>query len=283
MILNNIHDPDVKEVFETLEEAFMHLEIDYYLIGAFAREVWYTTRTHSIHSRRTKDIDFAVLVGSLQEYEALQSYLTKHYNFQTIKANAFVMLAPNQIQIDMLPFGEIASESIVAIDGLGLTSINVDGFLEVYQNGTKQLGLESGNLFKVASLSSIVLLKFISFEDRPEMRLKDARDIANIINHFFDLESELIYSEAHVEIFREEAVLESMSLQEISSIVIGRSIRSVIISNEVLFNRIDNFLNVQIIEADSSAFIRNMSVEVNLSIAEMIKWLKSILQGLTGT
>lgn len=96
------------------------------------------------------------------------------------------------MQIDILPFGEIGIDDWIKITGEGLTNIKVNGFMEVYQSGTEDVEMETGHHFKIATLSSIVLLKLIAFDDRPEIRFKDARYIANIISHFFDLHADLI-------------------------------------------------------------------------------------------
>lgn len=41
MILNLSNNPDLKEVFVALEDAFVSTGIDYFLIGAQARDHWY--------------------------------------------------------------------------------------------------------------------------------------------------------------------------------------------------------------------------------------------------
>jgi predicted nucleotidyltransferase len=72
--------------------------------------------------------------------------------------------------------------------------------MEVYKSGTTELTLQTGHHFNIATLPSIVLLKLIAFDDRPENRFKDPRNIINIILHFFDLQAELIYSQ-HSDLF----------------------------------------------------------------------------------
>ena len=71
-----------------------------------------------------------------------------------------------------IPYRTIAKQTGVA---------KVNGFNEVYLAGTKTVELSTGHTFKVATLSAIVPLKFIAYDDRPEVRAKDARDIINII------------------------------------------------------------------------------------------------------
>lgn len=88
------------------------------------------------------------------------------------------MIAPGGEQVDILPFGEIAIDDTIQLQGEGLTSIRVNGFQEVYDAGIQSIQLDSGQSFQVATLPSIVLLKLIAFDDRPEQRMKGPRDIS---------------------------------------------------------------------------------------------------------
>jgi predicted nucleotidyltransferase len=190
MNLNNIREGELTDAFNALEDAFTKTRTDYYIIGALAKNVWYSRGNKTM--RQTRDVDFAVLVGSQQDYESIRNYLKENSNFTTTKENAFVMLAPSGVQVDILPFGEIEIDDGVHIDGAGLTNVKVNGFMEVYQGGTSEVEMYTGHAFKVATLPSIILLKLIAYDDRPEHRSKDARDISGIITHFFDLQANLI-------------------------------------------------------------------------------------------
>lgn len=224
-----------------LEKTFMALGIDFYLIGAVAREVWYLRGGRQFRS--TKDIDFAVLVSNETEYDTVRQYLVDKNHFTSTKENPFVLISPGGIQVDILPFGKIAERGSVEITGSGMTSICVDGFEEVYFSGTAEANLGTGHLFKVATLPAIVLLKLIAFDDRPENRIKDARDIANIITCFFELAADLIYHEDHLDIFSgDEDILEKMSLSEISAIVIGRELKRIVGENKPLLERLTSIL-----------------------------------------
>jgi len=276
MSLNEIREGELKEVFGAIEQAFKAIGTDFYIIGAVARDVWYAKGNKSF--RRTKDVDFAVLAGSQEEYLVLRKYLKEHYNFQDIKQNAFVMFAPGNIQVDILPFGEIEINDAIDFKGQGLTSINVNGFSEVYQSGTTTMELQTGHNFKIATLPSIVFLKLIAFDDRPEHRTKDARDIANIIDHFFDLQADLIYGN-RVDLFEDEN--DQRTLQDISAIVIGREIKQICAGNNSLLERIRNILKAHIQLAENSPFIRNMVEETKRDVAQCVQWLANIRSSLT--
>jgi len=279
MNLNSVREGELKDVFDALEEAFRNLDIDYYLIGAIARDVWYARGKKDF--RKTKDVDFAVLVGNKTAYEEVRQFLKDHKNFRDTKENSFVLLTPTGVQVDILPFGEIEIDDGVNLDGAGLTNIKVNGFMEVYKAGTEEVSMLTGHVFKVATLPSIVLLKLIAFDDRPEKRLKDARDIANIINLYFDLQTDLIYGE-HSDIFlASEEQLNKVSLQEIAAMVIGREIKKVIDKNDTLLGRIKKILDDNITQSEKSPFNRNMVEETGSSLATVVSWLKSMLIGVS--
>lgn len=279
MNLSKIKDGDLKEVFDILEKAFKKLDVDFYLIGALARDVWYSRGDSAKNVRKTKDVDFAIMIGSESQYESLRSYLISNHNFQDTKENAFVLITPSMIQVDILPFGGIEMGDRVFIEGVGMTSINVNGFSEVFKDGTEEVELSTGHIFKVATLSSIILLKLISFDDRPENRLKDARDIGNILNHLFELENDLMYNQKHADLFQDKEALEKISIQEIASEIAGRTIREIIMTNPTLLNRIILILTKHMQAAESSLFVRNMSEETGLPTSEILKWLNKLLCG----
>lgn len=277
MDLSKLREDELKEIFDAIEETFNATGVDYYLIGALAKDIWYAKR--DIISRQTRDVDFAVLVGNQENYEAIRNYLKEKKHFEETKVNSFVMLSPSGIQVDILPFGEIEIDDSVTFVGGALDKIKVNGFMEVYQTGTQDLLLDTGHQFNVATLPSIVLLKIVAYDDRPEMRSKDARDIADIIHHFFDLQPTLIYSEEHLDLFSDDG--EEKTLQEISAVVIGREIKKIVSSNVGLAERIQLILQTHIDQKEESPFVKNMIAQSGSNVEQTVEQLKNILQALT--
>ena len=76
---------ELKHIFDILERSFAELEIDFYLIGALAREIWY--ERGDISFRVTKDVDYAVLVSNNEEYQGLRAHLITREKFLAIKGN----------------------------------------------------------------------------------------------------------------------------------------------------------------------------------------------------
>ncbi len=274
MSLNKIRQGDLKPVFDALEEAFNKLSINFYLIGAIARDIWYA-KGNAV-STGTRDVDFAVFIANQEDYNLLKAYLVNQKNFIESKTNAFVFISPDGLVVDILPFGEIEINDNVHIVGEGLTSIRLNGFKEVFESGTERLELETGHTFEVATLPSIVLLKLISFDDRPEQRLKDPGDIASIIQNYFDLQSDNIY-ENHTDLFDNT----DFTLQKAGARIIGREIKTIIESNTVLKRKITDILISHINQADESMFIRNMQTGDNFVLSVAVDWLNEILKGIT--
>ncbi len=272
MNLKRIREGELKDVFDALEEAFAATGTDYYIIGALARDIWYSRGSKTF--RQTRDVDFAVLVGSQEEYEAVKQYLKENKRFVDTKGNSFVMLTPSGVQVDILPFDEIEIDDGVSIAGGGLSNIKVNGFMEVYQSGTAEVEMQTGHNFKIATLPSIVLLKLIAFDDRPEKRSKDARDIANIIEHFFELQADLIYNN-HADLFSDED--DDQALQEIAAIVIGREIKAMCAANEPLRERVTRILKAHIDLKEDSLFVRNMIAETDGTVEQSVKLLQKVL------
>lgn len=266
MNLNNIREGVLKQVFDALEEAFLKKQINFYLIGALAKDVWYSMGDKMM--RTTNDVDFAVLISNKADYEEVRKYLVEEKGFQQQKSNEFILISASGIEIDILPFGAIDINE----------DIKVNGFMEVYRSGTTELTLQTGHHFNIATLSSIVLLKLIAFDDRPENRFKDPRDIVNIIIHFFDLQAELIYNE-HSDLFAGEEI----SLEKISATVIGREIRKTIKENDELYSRVKEILRVHLKKRETSAFLRAMVEETDSNLDNIMELVLALSNGLNET
>jgi len=275
---NNVIQKEMSEVLETLQEAFEVLHIDFYLIGAVARDIWFAESGRT--TRRTKDVDFAIYVGTREEFEAVKEYLKEKKGYQDSRENMFVLLAPTGLQVDILPFGGIEFDGEVHLDGKGVTNIRVSGLQEVYETGTETVAQATGQEFQVASLAAIVLLKLVAYDDRPEKRLKDAKDIANIIEGYFDLQTDLIY-EQHNDIFAvTEKALDQLLLEEIAAEVLGREIKKISKGNLELLRRVQKILSGVLSEGEKSTFVHEMVAETGRPVTELLRWLEKMARGL---
>ena len=269
---DSLRQEGLKPVFEALENSFDKLGIDFYLVGAIARDTWFVK--NGIEPLGTKDIDFAIYIPSKEDYKSLIDDLVKYENFNTSTENEFVVFSPDGTQVDLLPFGAIEIEDKVMIDGIGLSKIAVNGFREVYKNGLEEIEFDNSQTFKVCSLPSIVILKLIAYDDRPEIRQKDIQDIRLILNHYFDIETELIY-EQHNDLFENDR-----KLSIIAARVIGREIKIILNESKELENRIINILEAEVSDVKKSKIAELMVAGTEKSISSSITLLNELLKGI---
>lgn len=259
-----------------LERGFAKFDIDFYLVGAVARDAWMSI--HDKEARRTTgDIDFAVLINKMGTYEALKEYLIAKEGFVPSLENAFVLIWEDKTQVDLLPFGTIADRGgTVKVLGSGFASINMPGFGEIYEEGLPELILEGQHRFKFCTLPGLVLLKLIAWDDRPEARRDDIRDISDILHHFFDLYDEEIWNN-HSDLFEDE----NDDLRHIAAQVMGREIRKIAQRNDQLYQRIMDILDANSVDPRTSGIARIMIDYFNNTLEDNILIIKHIQKGFT--
>ncbi|SMO37913.1 nucleotidyl transferase AbiEii/AbiGii toxin family protein [Fodinibius sediminis] len=269
--LSSFNQEGLKDVIQILETVFQKFDVDFYLIGALAKDMWLSKE--KVQSRATKDVDLAVFVSESDAYENIKSTLIKEHNFKEVSTNAFALLTPYGYPVDLLPFGSVEIDEAVEIEGDGLTKVHVNGFKEIYQQGIAPVLTDEGITFKIASLASIILLKLIAFDDRPERRTQDIKDIALILDHYFHIESNEIYNH-HNDLFGNE----DYELIDIAAIVIGREMQSVLSSNKLLQDRILNILSLS--ERHHKKIPTLMAQSENFTIDQATLLLKKIAEGI---
>ena len=264
----------ITELLSALERGLEKFEIDFYLVGAVARDAW--MGIHNKQARRTTgDIDFAVLINNVSVYETLKDYLIQVESFAPSKENAFVLIWKDKTQVDLMPFGAIEDhEGTVTVEGAGFTSLQMPGFSEIYEEGLPQLVLENKHQFKFCTLPGIALLKLIAWDDRPEARRKDIKDISDILHHFFDMYDEQIW-ENHNDLFEDEYD----NLTSIAAQVMGREISKIAKRNEKLFNRISAILNNNTDDIDNSTIATIMTEDFGNTVEDNVLLLRKLKQG----
>lgn len=238
-------DRDYMNLMRALERGFRRFDIDYYLVGATARDVWMRGVYEVPPKRATRDLDFAIFLKESSIFTRLKEYFIEVEGFVSIKGNAFILIWKDKTQVDLIPFGALEQEGIVTVDGTGFTSMNVEGFKEVYEEASEEIQTE-GHKFKVCTLAGIVVLKLIAWDDRPEMRADDIKDIAEIIKNYFHFNSDAIF-EHHNDLFTEEN-----DLDEIASQYLGREIGTIISRNQELTERVIGILEGGLKESHSN-------------------------------
>jgi predicted nucleotidyltransferase len=267
--------PEISEMLTALERGLAKFKVDFYLVGAVARDVWMNAINKIEPRRTTGDIDFAVFINNIETYDELREHLINDEGFFPYKGNNFVLIWKGRTQVDLLPFGAIEDENgRVTTNGIGLTNISLQGFAEIYEEGLPELNLEGEHQFKFCTLPGIVLLKMIAFDDRPEHRRDDIKDISDILNHFFDMYDEEIWAN-HSDLFGEEEI----DLKELAARVMGREIKKIAKRNPKLHERVTNILEKNTNDIANSRMGIIMVEYFKNTIEENVRLLRQVETG----
>lgn len=270
-----LRQENLKDIFAAFERALKELDIDFYLIGALARDTWFAQK--GIRALGTKDIDWAVAVSEESQFKKLKEFLIKNEGFTDSSSNEFVLFDKKGQQIDLLPFGAMEIEGNKFVDSTGVARTDITGFQEVYDGAVEDVNFEGKYTFKVSSLPGIVILKLIAFDDRPEIRSKDIQDIGIILNHYFTIETETIYSK-HTDLFEEESDLQSLAAR-----VLGREMQPILNQNPLLKARLLSILykNIEVLtESPIGLILTGVLVMSPVSVENAVELLKEIVTGI---
>lgn len=160
------------------------LNLDFFIVGAMARD-FMMEHVHQIRSpRMTKDIDIAVCVAAWDEYKALTDELvtTGHFTKHSQKQR----YTCEDLHIDLIPFGDISGPNDkISWPPQHDTIMSTIGFDDVYKNSVSfTLNHEPTLEIKVPTIPGLAILKLLSWKDDYPSRKKDAEDLLFIMNKY---------------------------------------------------------------------------------------------------
>ncbi len=230
---------DYKEVFEIIDRVFTELGIEYYLIGAQARD-YHLIKNGIAPIRLTRDIDFAVMLPEMKIYDDLKIILI-HSGFLQMREPYRLIHDGTKTIIDLLPFGVIEEDGKITL-GNAETIISVVGMKEVSE--FTLIATIDDMKIRISSLEGLVILKLISFSEKPERR-KDLDDISEILKNYFDINQSRFYSE-HLDVIDE---IESNNFMLLAGArLMGRDMKVILLLSEKLLINIKNVIQNELIE-----------------------------------
>lgn len=262
--------PYFKESFDCIDEVMQELKIPYYLIGvsAIALEL---LKEGIKPSRGTKDIDFAVMISSMNEYENI-SIALEAKGFNKVAAPWSFYSNTFSVAIDLLPFGEIEENYTVNFNDRH-TDLHVLGFSEVMEEAV-QVHIEE-KIANIPPLPGMVILKLIAWSDRPEERENDLSDILIIIQHYYNLAWEEI-----VEVHYDTLDKEPFDRLLIAAEVLGRNSRIYLRKSEVISARVTKVVENNLQEPVKSAIAREWARKLDKDIEYAYALLNAFYKGI---
>ncbi len=263
--------PYFREVFEIIDEIMVANNIPCYLIGANALAL--EQLKHGIKPLRgTKDIDFAIMVASLEEYQKISDSLIEN-GFTKVKAPWTFYLEKYRMVVDILPFGGIEEQNTFQLIK-SHTDLHMLGFKEVLSQPVP-VKIED-KIANIPTLPGMVILKLIAWSDRPEDRPDDLLDILHVIKNYFDIEYNDIVSN-HYDTFNEGGDFDTLI---VAAEVLGRKAGEYLTLSERLSNRINEILLDNLRVASESTIARIWARQNGLEIEYAYSILLAFQKGL---
>jgi predicted nucleotidyltransferase len=254
-------------VIDGLERAFQRMGIDYYLIGAQSRDLW--TGHLAISERATRDIDFAIYIHDMGEWDGLCLILTNEEKFERDAKEPYRFYYRGDT-IDLIPFGAIEQDGEVVLDG-PRTELSVYGCLEA----TTEAETVSGK-FKAVTLPGICILKLIAFEENAGNRAKDWDDFLFILNNYPVIAGEKLYEGAH-----DDLIMEDFELGPAAARMLGRHMQTMLNRNIDLKNKIRKILEAKLMKFSPIEIDEMYVLEKEDTLITRIKLIYEVIRGIS--
>lgn len=179
-------EPVHRQALRTVARAAATVEVDWFLVGAMARD-WVFTLIHGIDTHRaTRDADIGMALAGWGEFERIRAGIIDAGDFVADRAPH--RLNHRQVQgfhIDLVPFGRVGGDQAeIAWPPTQDVVMNVIGFAEAFKSAiTVRADIDLP--VKLASAAGQMLLKVFAWEDRKHRQPgKDAQDLRLFLTRY---------------------------------------------------------------------------------------------------
>jgi predicted nucleotidyltransferase len=185
-----------EDLFRALASAASNEGIDFFVVGAIARDIL-TILAYDVRVKRaTEDVDFGIRVKTWEDDTRLREGLIRTSAFRRDKKQRQRLIYQEDIQVDLVPFGAIEDEEGKILWPPEMDfEMNTLGFDEAYADGIT-VRVAADVELTVASLAGLTLMKLFAWKDRRHRYKKDAQDLGFIMAVYLDAgNQERVYGE----------------------------------------------------------------------------------------
>ena len=272
ILSKELSNPELKSILQALNSFFQSKEIDFYIVGATARDILLTNLYGLIPERKTMDIDIAVAISNWEEFEIIERELPQREYFEKDSHQKQRFIYKEFYAIDVIPFGKIAQkDGNIYWPPDGVIAMSVSGFPEI---GAATISVSIDNEFtiKVSSLSGFFLLKLMAWKDRHLYSSKDAYDIALILLHYLEINEQRAYEE-HYDLYEAEP----FDQVEASGRLIARDVKALIEYNKDTMTYLIKILEKEITLAQESLLVNQLiKANTKLNPTQVLRILTSM-------
>ncbi len=169
-----------------LSHYFASKNIQFYVIGATARDIVIKQLTGNESRRKTRDLDIAIAIDRWDLFDEISSELSLYDGFKKSSRAKQRFIYQEVYELDVVPFGDVAKDDKnIYWPPEELIAMSIKGFSEALKDAMT-IRIDDEFDIKVASLSGLFLLKINAWSDRSMKTSKDADDMVYIIDSYFD-------------------------------------------------------------------------------------------------
>lgn len=181
-----VFDPGALEVLRQVDRVTRELALEYFVVGAMARDILLSGVFGLDAGPRTRDVDIAVALDGWPQFQTIKARLVETGAFVPDERSAQRLYHRAASEgtgypIDLIPFGGVEEpESQIAWPPDRNVVMNVAGYAEAF---TSAVPVEVAPAFvvRVASLPGLAILKLIAWADRGAGDPRDAIDLATLL------------------------------------------------------------------------------------------------------
>ena len=200
---DKLDNPLLKDLLKELNDFFSTLNMDFYVIGATARDMILSNLHNLVPDRKTIDLDIAIGISDWIQYQAIEEKLPKREGFEKSKEQKQRFIYQGVYILDIVPFGGIAkSDGNIYFPPDENPAMSVYGFPEMAKN-TIDVKIDNEFSVKIASLPGLFLLKLVAWKDRYLSGSKDAYDMALLLKNYLFINTERAVNE-HYDLYETE-------------------------------------------------------------------------------
>ncbi|MEQ1721603.1 MAG: nucleotidyl transferase AbiEii/AbiGii toxin family protein [Pseudobdellovibrio sp.] len=172
-----------EEAILAIAEIFESLNLKFLIVGATARDLIANKYNIPISRRRTRDVDFGVLIETWDDIEKIKKAFEQHKEIEKRKSEEreMVRFYYNGTPFDIVPFGGIEKNHQIKWPPFYDTVMTVLGYSESLETADTMIIKNKAVAVVVPEL--LIGLKFISWNEN-RSRQKDLNDIFYIMENY---------------------------------------------------------------------------------------------------
>ncbi len=250
---NSLSNPLLLELLEKLIAFFQSIGIEFYIIGATARDMIISSIYNHAVQRNTSDMDIAIAIPDWTKFQNISEELANIEGFSKSKTQTQRFLYKGVYMLDIMPFGEIANaDNTIYWPPEENQAMSVIGFTQVAKH-TLQVEIDNKFTVRIASLPGIILLKLTAWRDRSMNTNKDADDIVFIISEYLEINLDRAVNENY-DLYEDE----SFTTFKAGASLLGRDMKTILQNEKAILNEFVGILQAELEKNEFSLLINQM-------------------------